>query len=401
MTVNIYTLTSPIHNKVETEKATAEWIGSIEQATGKDVLRLRGEDFSEYGNGDLELLYVRTGGTEGLFKALYENEPRLREGRLLLLTSGKSNSLAASMEILSWLRAQGREGEILHGDAKYVAQRIILLGKVSIAKKSLKGKKIGVIGEPSDWLIASSFDTEAIQRKIGVEVEKISMEELLKEIRKRDYPIAARKRIETCPSDYFIGALEIYGALKRIVEKHGISALTLRCFDLLSTVKNTGCLALALLNEEGIPSSCEGDVPALLTMMISYELTGETGFQANPSRINPETDEMVLAHCTIPLNMITHYEYDTHYESGIGVAIRGKMQTGLVTLCKLNGDLSRHYAAEGILQENLTEQNLCRTQVKVSIPGAAKYLLNNPIGNHHIILRGQQKALIDTFMNSL
>ena len=286
--INIYTLTSPIHNQKETELATQEWLGAIEAVTGEGSILNCREDYSSYGTADLSLIYVRTGGTEGLFKQLYESNPLVRQKRILLLTSGKSNSLAASMEILSWLRGQGADGEILHGTAEYVAQKIMLLAKVSIALRELRGKKIGIIGQPSDWLIASSFDSDVIRKELGIETEEIDMQELLTEIRKRDYPVDARKRLQTCPSDYFIGALEIYGALKRIITRHNLNAITLRCFDLLTSVRNTGCLALALLNQEGIPSSCEGDVPALLTMMISHALTGETGFQANPSCIDPD-----------------------------------------------------------------------------------------------------------------
>ena len=224
------------------------------------------------------------------------------------------------------------------------------------------------------------------------------MEELQEEIKKRDYPIDARRRIKTCPSDYFVGALEIYGALKRLVDKYQLSALTLRCFDLLSTVRNTGCLALALLNEEGIPSSCEGDVPALLTMMIARQLTGVTGFQANPSRINPVTGELLFAHCTVPFNMIRDYQWDTHFESGIGVAIHGELPEEEVTVAKVSGDLGRFVAIEAALDHNQYEQDLCRTQVVIKAPGTGDYFLKNPIGNHHIILPGHCKQQFETFM---
>jgi len=401
MTINIFTLTSPIHNKKAVADATARWLGAIEKITGQGVLVNHEDNYSSYGTADLSLIYIRTGGTEGLFKKLFSENEAVRNRKVLLLTSGSSNSLAASMEILSWLRGQGKEARILHGTAEYVGRQMMLLAGVEAAKAQLRGKKIGVIGKPSDWLISSDYDAQAIQQKLGVGIEEISMTELLEEIRRRDYPVAARKRIKTCPSDYFIGALEIYGALRRLVDKHNLSGLTLRCFDLLTSVKNTGCLALALLNQEGIPSGCEGDVPALVTMMICHALTQQTGFQANPSRINPENDECVFAHCTIPLNMITSYDYDTHFESGIGVAIKGKMPTGLVTLLKVSGDLKRHYAAQGLLIENMNDTHLCRTQVKISLPGSAGYFLNDPIGNHHIIVSDSQKLLFDTFMKSL
>ncbi len=97
------------------------------------------------------------------------------------------------------------------------------------------------------------------------------------------------------------GAHQIYLALKTVVERHQLQGFTLRCFDLLTAVRNTGCMALARFNSEGIVAGCEGDVPAMLSMMIAQVLTGMSGFQANPARINPETGEILFAHCTVSI----------------------------------------------------------------------------------------------------
>src|SRR5699024_3890820 len=104
--------------------------------------------------------------------------------------------------------------------------------------------------------------------------------------------------------------LKIYIGLKNIVDKYNLDGLTVRCFDLLSKVNNTGCIALSLLNDEGIISSCEGDVPALISMLILNALSGEPVFMANPSSIDVEKNEVVFAHCTIPLDMTEDYVLD-------------------------------------------------------------------------------------------
>jgi L-fucose isomerase-like protein len=202
---------------------------------------------------------------------------------------------------------------------------------------------------------------------------------------------------------YLPGANAIYDALKVVVEKHRLQGFTLRCFDLLTAVKNTGCLALARLNAEGLVAGCEGDVPTMLTMMIVRSLLGCSGFQANPSFIDTEAGEMVFAHCTIPLDMVERYEIDTHFESGIGVGIRGFMKEGDVTIFKVSGDLSRHFIAEGQLVANLSEKDLCRTQQKIRLNDSrqASYFLTQPIGNHHVILPGHHKALLECLMASL
>ena len=195
----------------------------------------------------------------------------------------------------------------------------------------------------------------------------------------------------------------IYEALKTIVTKHQLQGFTLRCFDLLTAVHNTGCLALAHLNAEGIVAGCEGDVPAMLSMAIVNALTGVSGFQANPASINPETGEVLFAHCTIPLNMVERYELDTHFESGIGVGIRGYMKEGPVTIFKVSGDLSRSFMAEGTLVRNQAKPDLCRTQQVIQLADKlqANYFLTHPIGNHHIIMPGLFKAFLSEITASL
>ena len=364
-----------------------------------------GEDFSTYGSHDIELIYVRTGGTENVFKEVF---PCLK-GKVTLLTSGASNSLAASMEILSFLRQQGREGEILHGSAAYIAERIAALSRAERARRRLNGARAGVIGRPSDWLIASDPDRDAVRDRLGIEIVDIPMDEFITEIHgglceaPSGFPLKSVKHSVNpkVTQKVFEGALGIYGALKCIIDRYDLSAVTLRCFDLLSTVGNTGCLALALLNSEGIPAGCEGDIPTLLTMCVSNALFNTTGFMANPSRMDPFTGEMVFAHCTVPFNMLRDYVYDTHFESGIGVAVKGELPEGPVTLFKMAPGLDRCFTAEARLIKNLSEKRLCRTQVLLRLDDRSlcrDYFLTDPIGNHHVIVPGRHAQEIRDFL---
>ena len=453
MNISLYTLTSPLHDQKAVDAASAEFLAEIEGKLGFSF-DFRGPDFAEYGCGGLDVIYVRTGGTEGLFEEVFPN----LGGNILLLTSGKSNSLAASMEILSYLNQKGRQGEIIHGSTEYIAERLRVLSKVEAARKSLSGKKLGVVGQPSDWLISSTPDAAAIKSKLGIELVHVPIEELIQLVKSEEdlsayyqgckahsgmahpdignsdlgHPslteIAAQ--IPSAVQKYFDGAVRIYYSLKKLIEKYELSGLTLRCFDLLTAVENTGCLALAMLNAEGYPAGCEGDVPTLLTMTVGQALTGQCGFQCNPSRINPETGELLLAHCTIPFDMIRSYSFNTHFESGIGIAIHGEMPEGDATIFKLSGDLDRQFICKANLTGNPYEKSLCRTQITMEIsegiildegagmvggagmhssnsadlksPSAIcrDYFLKSPIGNHHVVFSGDHAAVFEAFIGT-
>lgn len=387
--ITLYTIASELHRGLPEVRDDA-FIRSVEKAVGQRFAY--GDDFREF-VPEKDLIFVRTGGTEGIFKALG------LKGPIRLLTSGKSNSLAAAMEILAYINANGGRGEILHGAPEYIAQRLQELGVAcedgnSVgepgagassgggAGKWLKplpeldfgGAKLGVIGRPSDWLIASNVDYTEAKKRLGLELVDIDIEELIRDVK-------SRKNVDL---KSFKGSEAIYDALKGIVDRYGLSGLTIRCFDLLDTLGNTGCLALARLNAEGIPSSCEGDVPALITMMLASRLYGCPGFQCNLSRISG--DELLFAHCTVPLSMVRSFSYDTHFESGIGTAIKGEIPEGPAIIMKVAPDLSCMAAIEGTIVRNQSEPGLCRTQIIVSAPGAAPYFLTAPLANHHIVV---------------
>lgn len=408
--MKIYTLTSTLHDEQAVAAVTREFLKSLDIEYD-----FRGNDYSDYGSSALSPIFVRTGGTEGIFRQLLPQLQAQSASPFYLLASGKSNSLAASLEILSFLRQKGFQGEILHGDAAYIRHRIQVLERVETARRSLRGCRLGIVGAPSDWLISSDADKDKVRQRFGIELIDIPIDALLEELSAVNSESSVPSLSRLSKLSHFSkpsrqpapairqalpGAIQIYEALKSLVRHYRLQGFTLRCFDLLSTVHNTGCLALAQLNAEGFVAGCEGDVPAMLSMRIAQALIGVSGFQANPARINPVTGEMLFAHCTIPLNIVEHYEFDTHFESGIGVGIRGYMKEGPVTLFKLSGDVSRCFIDEGELLRSQAQPDLCRTQqvIRLSDPSRVQYFFTNPIGNHHIILPGHHKALLEEIL---
>ena len=395
--IAIYTITSGLHDESSVSRLSDAFLKGIFPEGG---FLFKGADFTDFGTHTLDLIYVRTGGAEGIFKSLLPGMRTRGIGRFYLLTSGKSNSLAASLEILSYLQQNGLKGEVLHGSPAYLQERIRTLELVAQARGKLQGGRIGVIGQPSDWLIASQADATAVKDKLGATLVEIPMEELLQEIpRSQQNDAPADEPMAPVVRKAYPGATQIYHALEKLVERYGLSAFTLRCFDLLTAVGNTGCLALASFNADGLPASCEGDVPALLSMMVAQAVSGCSGFQANPARIDVETGQMLFAHCTVPFNIVENWRYDTHFESGIGVGIHGELPEGPVTVFKLSGQLDRHFVAEGELLYNQYEDHLCRTQVMLQLkPEDARYFLTRPIGNHHIILPGRWRAVLEELL---
>ena len=60
-----------------------------------------------------QVIYVMTGGTEGLFVEKVEAGEIDLTQPVYLVASGQSNSLAASLEILAYINQQGGKGQVL------------------------------------------------------------------------------------------------------------------------------------------------------------------------------------------------------------------------------------------------------------------------------------------------
>ena len=393
MKIGVYYVVSSTAAAKIANETNFPWLQTLSKMTGFEFEVTDIDNIQDY---DMAVEFIGGGGTEGIFVKDVDKMPR----PILLLTTGANNSLAASMEILSYLRQNDIPGEIIHGSDEFVANRIKQLVTVLSAKKKLNNFRIARVGEPSDWLIASSVDAEESKEYNGIEIVDVTMDEFFEEIKKNEYvenEYTKMIKSKTFDSNEVEKALCIYGALRRICDKYNLQGVTVKCFDLLDTVRSTSCVALAILNSEGIYASCEGDVPALLSMAVLGELTGQPVFMANPSKIFTDTNEIIFAHCTLPVTMPKDFELMTHFESQIGVAFRGKLEEGPVTVFKTDGLLNEFFVTSGTLLENLCEYNLCRTQIRLKLDKSVTYFLTESIGNHHLIVHGDYSSLIEEF----
>ena len=368
----------------------------VKDLSKKSGVEMSYTSLSELKEGELNLVFIGGGGTEGMFLEVFDSLPK----PILLLTTGENNSLAASMEILSFLRQKQVPGEIIHGSLEDMSRRIQILARVFQTKNKLKGLRVGCVGESSDWLISSGVDGEASREKNGIEIVKVPMQEMFEEIAKKSYEANEYTKMISDTGykpEEVEKALEIYGALKRICEKYRLDSVTIRCFDLLGPVGSTGCAALAVLNAEGIYAGCEGDIPSLIAMTVLGELSGQPVFMANPSRILSDKKEIIFAHCTLPITMPLTFKCMTHYESDLGVAFQGELQEGPVTVFKCSGLLDQYFVAGGELVENLHEANLCRTQLRLHMEEGLDYFTTRSIGNHHLICLGNYTEVVKEF----
>lgn len=358
-----------------------------------------------------QLVVVATGGTEGAVLELVNRRGiGTAAAPAVLVAHPAHNSLPAALEALAALQQSDRRGRILYLSGDGVADRQELDEAVTDleAIARLRATRLGLVGGPSSWLVASSPRPEVVQRRWGPTVEVVDPARMIELARTPVVPtgrladrfVAAADPSSTHDSHVPVGraavdaAAGVAGALDDVVEAGGFDAISVRCFDLLHDPGTSGCLALAELNDDGIVAGCEGDLPSTLGMLWARHLLGRASWMANPSRLDRRRNELVLAHCTVAPSLTEGYSLSTHFESGIGVGISGRFAEQPVTLLRIGGrDLDQCWIAEGEIIEQGDEPDLCRTQVTVALSdGSVDDLLERPLGNHLVMVGGHHAA---------
>ena len=343
------------------------------------------------------IILVATGGTQRVIKEIVNNLKK----PTLIWANPFNNSLASSLEAYSKLKDS--KVKLVYYPTIKKFPEIISFIKICETIQKLKESKIGCIGHPSKWKLTQK-NKKAIKR-LGPKVVEISIKDLVKimdKIKTKEVDKVLKKikfgKIKVSEKD-LKKALRVYLAMKKLVLKYGLSAITIKCFDLLD-YNCTACLGISFCNDEGITAGCEADLQATLTMLIVSLLTSKPCWMANVARIDKKKNTVTLVHCTIASKMISNLSNSTllsHMESGKFVAIRGPLKKTEVTLVRLGGNLNKMLIAEGRIIRNTNDPNLCRTQVEVKLKGRVEDFLSNSLGNHHILAYGKLKEVLKDF----
>ncbi len=395
----------PVASKMHTQESLSTMQGKYERALAKIGGHRMDESVADAEG--IPFYFILTGGVEN--EVIRRHRSRMQQGKvepLLLIAHSAHSALAASLEILAQVQQENGTGRIYLLRGPGDAQTLDELEKTAhclAANQKLSEDRLGLIGAPSDWLVASSQRPEIVTDRFGMRVLLITVDELREQIAQDPAPAKGpefevwdqAERADGLKREAFSRAVGVLRGMKALVKARRLSAVSIRCFDLVTQDGTTGCLALSKLADEGITAGCEGDIPSVVMLRWLWHLTGKAGWMANPSDLDVRKGELLLAHCTVPLGLVEESSLKTHFESGLGVGIDGTFKKGPVTLLRLGGaNLDRWWGAEGNLFETGHAPDLCRTQIRVRIPSpAAAALLEAPLGNHIVLIPGHVKAL--------
>lgn len=310
----------------------------------------------------------------------------------ILIGSQHDNSYASATEVKAYLNEMNIPSLLLDEEAKETSSLLRDFSMVKTALQNLSGKRLGLIGEVSDWLISSTISSSVLEEKFGIQFIGIPWSALnhfsgFKASETFLYSFAEVEHFDLTDT------ARVSEMLTDTIKKWDLDAITVECFPLVKNEGVTACLPLAKFNNEGFPAGCEGDVTAIVGMMLCKELIGIIPWIANINKVSEEC--CLFSHCTIAPGLISDLKVKTHFETGKGTAIEGNFKSDTVTVFRFDNKLSKAFIASAEIIGRPKLPTACRTQIEVKFAAnEVKLLRQNPLGNHHLVLPGDYTELL-------
>lgn len=356
----------------------------------------------ESSKGSLPVLIALTGGTSQFIREFVKSG---EHQRVVLIGHGEHNSLPSAISARAWLDNNGVWNWIYHcekpdsPECGVVIERVFrVVGAIS----KLLGSKILLIseGEGKSELIEDFEDRfEATVDVVSIDTIVSKLEEADLKLIEHFYSVFNNYEF-TLPRDKLSSVAKFYAVVKTIVEKENYTGVAVDCFPYLVKYKVTPCLALAVLNAEGVITACEGDLASLALMIISKELTGYSGLITNASMF--KGCKAYFAHCTVAVNMIRSGRVLTHFESGYPYALSGDLLSDIYTFTSMSRDYSLIISDIGIpIAKGLLYETMCRTQITLELGFNAEEIPIYAPANHHVIIPGDLREELRAIANLL
>jgi len=171
MTFNYIPVASELLPPEKYSEIIADYVPHLDEIGGQMITREQLLDSPPL------LYFIIGGGTENIVLNLRkERNKAIPLEPVYLLVHPYNNSLPAALEILARLHQENVQGKIIYikgpQDATGYVKVARAMGDLAVFQ-SLRNARIGLVGYPSDWLVASMPGTELIRETWGPEVISI------------------------------------------------------------------------------------------------------------------------------------------------------------------------------------------------------------------------------------
>jgi len=237
-----------------------------------------------------------------------------------------NGNLGASLQIRYVLGEMGKRFLYLCGPIRDEGnyRRILQYARAAWAKARMRNRRLATIGGKCMMMYQTQVNEFDWKRVFGVDFPQYDAVQVFKEMETIDEAQARQvaeaflKRIdkvnwiapngEAMAKDAVLSQARMYLAFKRLQKLYDIDFFANKCMPEMSAIPYgygyAACLATCMLNEDGIITACEADLPAAVSMYVLSLLTGQKVFFADIARLNKATGKLTFFNCgTAPISM--------------------------------------------------------------------------------------------------
>jgi L-fucose isomerase-like protein len=275
-------------------------------------------------------------------------------------------------------------------------------------KQHLSHTRAVLFGMPPSWFLRwyAFPDLEVLRRKTGIELIPVEIRELVARVKEAD-PVKAQaladqwrqaaKETAGPSTEDITKAAAVHVAMDEILTSHGAASMAINCLEFTQSRKFQGqitnpCMAMTHLRDSGVPSTCEMDVPAMVTMLMLGSLGRKPTFLGNIVRADPNDNTIKLSHCILPTRMngfdqepLPYLLRDFHGSEGV-TAFTEVPQGVQVTLARAQRNLERVTAVRGEIVD-CRDTVFCRNTLTLRIDDVRTFI-EQAEGNHQVLVFG-------------
>jgi len=303
------------------------------------------------------------------------------------------NSLCGANVNMSFLKRLGVKYKFIYGrpEEKALQRELKSFIKAVWLRKQMNNTKLCLIGNRVPGFYLSNLNELLLRKEIGSELIHLSLSTLFKgaesqvgqEIEREMVRMKEEVTVITTTDEMLEKTVRIYLYLKKFKKEKLIDGFSIKCWPELQAEYNFAiCGVISKLNAENIVTSCEGDVPGLVTMLLLNKLTNRSIAFLDLVNADREVNVLEAWHCGSTAYNLADDHCSTSYcehptiRHEIGVAVDFPIKSGPVTIAKLSeykGEF-RLFFIEGNAEK--VHQNYAGNTIRVKLKTDVRKVMN-------------------------
>jgi len=323
----------------------------------------------------------------------------------------RSGSVVGSMQLGCVLADIGVVHRLYYGeiDDKSPIEDVLAFARACGIRNKMRGARVAVVGRRTEGMTPTAVDEVEVLRLFGTRLLNYGLDEIqemaarieIQEAQAAWNRISAGAAAIASRTEHGISAARNYLLFKQLVGDLGLSAITVGSYP---KCQGTMCVPIAWLNEEGVPTGCEGDVNSTLCMLILSMLTDEPVHFGEMLAFDEEHNALVTSHCgcgSPSLADVHGYTLQPVRLANSGVCIRYAAKPGPVTYVNLVGRKGNYrlcaIEGEAVMTDMVFEGNPLRFELRSPLKKVWEAAGRHGLGHHWMTAYGHVTAALVEF----